>query len=1040
MSTGLSGAFISAVTGSGTTWTVTANLGVGSGTLGLNQTGAGAVSPPLTGTFTGQVYTLLTASATAIYRFDETRWTGTVGQVLDSSGNGYHARAINGATTGNTAPLPAISTDPGTCRYGVMTGGSVNNGAVSTTIPTLTNTNFTLAAWIYPTSTATGGGQRIVAHDQAVDGWGFSLSDGTAGRLRFFNRMANPVIFDSTFTLSSNTWYFVAAVMDYTNRKRTIYVFNAAGTLLSTTAESTGFLGFVAPTSMAGIQIGVSQSFYFKGNIDEVQVYPRALSQTAIASLATQTHQCPVITGPDHFQISHGGTGVTCTASAVTLSAHNADHSVFSGYTGTATLSTSVGRGDWTLVTGSGTLAKGTANDGAATYAFGASDNGTVTLGFQDTTAETLSLNAADGGVSETGGSASAATDDPSITFATTGFEFRADGVANAIGTQIAGKSSATAPGAQSLQIRAIRSSDSSTACVAALQGTRTVQFAYECVSPASCSASTMSLNGGSSTTIAGNPSGSVGSYTNTTMSFDGSGLASFNVTWNDAGSARLYARYPLPLASGAASGNFMAGSSNAFVSRPFAYQFSVTGNPAASTAAGSKFLASGTTFNGSARAVAWSAADDSNNDGIADGMESGDSNAANNADLSGNATTPNFSPATSITLNSTLLLPAGGTHPGITGSPVAAFSNGVAAISGMRYDEAGIIEISAVQGGSYLGLSTTETAKIRGNTGYVGRFHPKRLGVAANAPALGNSCSAGAFTYQGQPFHFGTAPVLSLTALSAQGTTTANYTTTGFFKLSSTLAGRSYADAAGGGRTLSVVNGSAAVIAGSTGGTGIATLSLASGSGGDAFTYTRAAPESPFAASVTANFTAADLTDSDGICLDSANDGVCDTFSIAGVSGANMRYGRLVVENAMGSELTTLRVPLYTQYYNNGGFVLNTADVCSVIPSTALDFGAGTPAGSPAAGVLSFPISTGTSTATFTGTAVAGQFSLLLSAPGGGKTGEINLQLNMGTAGLPWLQYDWNGDGTRTDDPTARATFGTFQGPKRVIFKREVW
>jgi MSHA biogenesis protein MshQ len=918
-----------------------------------------------------------------------------------------------------------------------MTGTSVNNGSVRTPLPNLT-TNFTVAAWIYSTNAATAG-QRIFTDDAAgTTGYGFSLGDSGSAKLRFFSRGVNPVILDSTYTLSSNTWYFVAAVADITNRTRTIYVFSSTGALLaSTSVAHTGTWG----TDAGAVQIGTSQSgFFFKGNIDEVQVYPRALSQTAIASLATQTHECPVIAGPDHFQISHGGTGVTCTASAVTLSAHNADHSVFSGYTGTATLSTSVGRGDWTLVTGSGTLANGTANDGAATYTFGASDNGTVTLGFQDTTAETLSLNAADGGLSETGGSASAATDDPSITFATTGFEFRANGVANAIGTQIAGKSSATAPGAQSLQIRAIRSSDSSTACVAALQGSRTVQFGYECVSPASCSASSMSLNGGSSTTIAGNPSGSVGSYTNTTMTFDGSGLASFNVTWNDAGSARLYARYPLPLASGAASGNFMAGSSNAFVSRPFAYQFSVTGNAAASTAAGSKFLAAGTTFNGTARAVAWSAADDTNNDGIADGMDSGDTNAANNADLSGNATTPNFSPSTSITLNSNLLLPAGGTHPGITGSPVAAFSNGVAAISGMRYDEAGIIEISAVQGGSYLGLSTTETAKIRGNTGYVGRFHPKRLGVAANAPAFSNACSAGAFTYQGQPFYFGTAPVLSLTALSAQGTTTANYTTTGFFKLSSTLAGRSYADATGGGRTLSVVNGSAAVIAGSTGGTGIATLSLASGSGGDAFTYTRAAPESPFAASVTANFTAADLTDSDGICLDSANDGVCDTFSIAGLSGANMRYGRLVVENAMGSELTTLRVPLYTQYYNNGGFVLNTADVCSVVPSTALDFGAGTPAGLPAAGVLSFPISTGTSTATLTGTAVAGQFGLLLSAPGSGKTGEINLQLNMGTAGLPWLQYDWNGDGSGNDDPTARATFGTFQGPKRVIFKREVW
>ena len=357
-----------------------------------------------------------------------------------------------------------------------------------------------------------------------------------------------------------------------------------------------------------------------------------------------------------------------------------------------------------------------------------------------------------------------------------------------------------------------------------------------------------------------------------------------------------------------------------------------------------------------------------------------------------------------------------------------------------MRYDEAGIIEISAVQGGSYLGLGAPETAKIRGTSGYVGRFHPERFGVAANAPVFTNACAAGAFTYQGQPFYFGSAPALSLTALSAQGTTTANYTTAGFFKLTSTLAGRSYTNAAGGARTLTVVNRGGITLSGSSDGTGTATVSLVAGSGGDAFTYARAAPEAPFAASVTANFTAADLTDGDGVCVDTLDDGVCDTFSINALSGANMRYGRLVADNAMGSELDALRVPLYAQYLSGSGFLLNAADVCSVIPASALDFGVGTPSGLPAAGVLTFPVGAGSSTATFTGTPIAGQFGLILSAPGSGKTGEISLQVNLGSAALPWLQYDWNGDGSHTDDPVARATFGTFQGPKRVVFKREVW
>ena len=145
-SSGLTGVYISSVTGSGTNWTVTANVGVGSGTLGLNQSAAGSVSPALSGTFTGEVYTLVTASTLAYYRFDEASWTGAAGQVADSSGNGYDAQAVSGATTAS-ATGGAITSDPGTCRYGVMTGTGVTNGYVSSPLPNL-NTDFTVAGWI----------------------------------------------------------------------------------------------------------------------------------------------------------------------------------------------------------------------------------------------------------------------------------------------------------------------------------------------------------------------------------------------------------------------------------------------------------------------------------------------------------------------------------------------------------------------------------------------------------------------------------------------------------------------------------------------------------------------------------------------------------------------------------------------------------------------------------------------------------------------------------------------------------------------------
>jgi MSHA biogenesis protein MshQ len=294
---GLSGAYISSVTGSGTTWTVTANTGIGSGTLGLNQTGPGSGSPTLTGTFTGQVYTISATPALAEYRMDEAGWSGTAGAVVDSSGS-YPGTAINSANT--TDGSRAIPGNPGTCRYGVFdNGGTITQGYVGLPgFPNL-NTDFTITGWIRSTN-ITVGAQRILIDDETnTGGYGLSLGEGGTGILRFYSRGSSAIILDTAPIIANNTWYFVAGVADISNGIRRIYVYDAAGTLLTTVnVVSTGW-GIDAGMASIGGETSLSSeptlANHFKGNIDELRVYPKVLSQSALTALAAQTHACAVI-------------------------------------------------------------------------------------------------------------------------------------------------------------------------------------------------------------------------------------------------------------------------------------------------------------------------------------------------------------------------------------------------------------------------------------------------------------------------------------------------------------------------------------------------------------------------------------------------------------------------------------------------------------------------------------------------------------------------------------------------------------------------
>ena len=179
-------------------------------------------------------------------------------------------------------------------------------------------------------------------------------------------------------------------------------------------------------------------------------------------------------------------------------------------------------------------------------------------------------------------------------------------------------------------------------------------------------------------------------------------------------------------------------------------------------------------------------------------------------------------------------------------------------------------------------------------------------------------------------------------------------------------------------------------------------------------------------------------VTDSDGVMLNSPDMlSIDNTDCVVGntcvenrIGTTDLRFGRLVIDNAYGSELAPLAVPMYTEYYNGSDFVLNADDVCTTVTTSQLLYNAGTS-----------PVTVGTETSTSTianSPLVAGLAGLEFSEPG--DSGSINITSGSFITAFPWLGFDWNSDGVYDNAPEATATFGLFKGSSKQIFFREVY
>jgi uncharacterized repeat protein (TIGR01451 family) len=292
-----------------------------------------------------------------------------------------------------------------------------------------------------------------------------------------------------------------------------------------------------------------------------------------------------------------------------------------------------------------------------------------------------------------------------------------------------------------------------------------------------------------------------------------------------------------------------------------------------------------------------------------------------------------------------------------------------------------------------------------------LGRFYPDHLSVSA--PSVTPFCGASPtndFTYFGQDSF---ATTFTLTAQNLANATTQNYRGV-FAKLNL----GNYA--AYGFTTAAALPAGSALASSATAPTGTWTNGVASN------IVARHQVSRPTAATAETLVTV-NAAPTDG-----------EASAAAAAVGANvrLRYGRLRMQNAYGSELLDLPVPFEAQYWTGAYYATNTWDSCTVLPMSSLVMGNFTGSLLPCNTQI-----TPTGNQTLSGGKISG--GLKLAKPGTGRSGSVDLAFNVSNtptgntclsatssaataANLPWFGPNIGG----------RATFGIYRTP--LIYLRE--
>ena len=215
------------------------------------------------------------ASLVNHWKFDEASWNGTAGEVVDSSGNGHHGTAIDGATT--------------VAGRGGFWGRAASLDGVDDWLdfgdsPDYDLQNFTFTAWIYLDQDEAAPVDFQIIDKNFQYQWRLDFDGQDKLQLGVWDSLSTPGHRGETNDFDTGVWYHVAAVVSG----------NSIQHYLNGATDGSASANIAPPLDTGGgvkLSIGATfngQSKYFDGLIDDVRMYDTALTQSEIQDIMSE--------------------------------------------------------------------------------------------------------------------------------------------------------------------------------------------------------------------------------------------------------------------------------------------------------------------------------------------------------------------------------------------------------------------------------------------------------------------------------------------------------------------------------------------------------------------------------------------------------------------------------------------------------------------------------------------------------------------------------------------------------------------------------